>query len=186
MKNKRGQTTIMMLILILGLFITLVMLFVGGVMAVRVNNILDQNIQIGQVNLQTVNADTFGKFATMYLNSAEWWGLSAIMGMIMGLFISAYFTRGRFPKWGIILDIFIIIVMFFVAQYFAATYNTLLNSLTGAGETFLETYTPKTSSFMINLHIYTVIVGVIMMILFHAGIPKKEEERVYQQTYPGL
>lgn len=186
MKNKRGQTTLMIMILILGLMLTLIMLFVGGVLAVRINSFLDQDIQIGQVNLQTVNAQQFGKFATMYIQSADWWGLCVIIGMVLGLFLSAYFMRGRFPKWAIVLDLFIIISMFFVAQYFAASYNTLLNALSGAGETFLEDYVPKTSSFMVNLHIYTVIIGAIMMFLFHSGIPKTEEEKIYQGGFQGI
>lgn len=186
MKNKRGQITFFLTIVILGLFITMMMLFVGGVMTVKINGFLDQDIQIGQVNLQTVNAQHFGKFATMYLQSADWWGLCSIVGMILGLFLSAYFTRGKFPKWGIIFDIFIIVSMFMVALYFASTYSILLDVLAGTGETFLEDYTPKSSSFMVNLHIYIVIIGVMMMVLFHSSIPKKREEIIAPGGFQGI
>lgn len=76
--------------------------------------------------------------------------------------------------------------MFMVALYFSSTYSTLLDALAGAGETFLEDYTPRTSSFMIHLPIYIVIVGVIMMFLFHSAIPRTKEEKVIQGGFQGI
>jgi len=186
-KNNRGQTTILMIILLLGLFFSIILLLVGGIVAVRINNALNQNITLGNTNLATINSQTFGIYTTTYLNSADWWGISALFGMIIGLFLSAYFTRGTFPKIGIILDIFIILGIFIFALYLSETYQTLLDSLSSAGETFLEDYTPNTSSFMLNLPIYVVIIGCVMMILFHSSIPRKQEENnFYQRGFQGI
>ena len=112
----------------------------------------------------------------MYLENADWWGMSLIFGLILGLFLSAYFMRNRFPKWAIILDIFIIVAMFIVALYISSSYSILLDSLASAGETFLEDYTPKTSGFMINLPIFIAVIGTITMVLLHASIPRRSEE----------
>ena len=180
MNNKRGQMTIFMIILILACLFTVIFLLVGGIVAIKMNEALSQNITIGSVNLAEVNADTFGVYTTTYLNNADWWGLSIIFGMVMGLFLSSYFLRNKFPKWGLILDIFIIVAMFIVALYIASTYNLLLNTLSSAGEDFLEVYAPKTSMFVVNLHIFTVIIGVIMMVLFHSTIPRRTEERLQE------
>ncbi len=175
--NKRGQMTILLVIMIVGLLFSTIMILVGGIIAIKVNDALNQDIDMGQVNLADVNADTFGVFSSMYLNNADWWGICIIFGMVIGLFLSAYILRSRVPKWGIILDIFIIIGMFIVALYVSSSYSTMLDALSGAGEDFLEVYAPRTSMFMLNLPIFIVIIGVITMVLFHASIPKKSEER---------
>ena len=180
MYNKKGQMTIMMTIMLVGLLFALIMLLAGGIAVTKINDALDLDINAGQVNIKNETDRTWGKFADMYITHSDWWGISLIFGMVLGLFISAYFLRDRFPKWGIILDIFIIIVIFIVALYLSSSYSTLLDALADAGETYLEDSVAKTSNFMVNLHIYVVIIGVIMMILFHSSIPKRTEERIQQ------
>lgn len=178
MKNKRGQSTWMMIIMVIALFFTTILLLVGGLVTTRINDALDRDIDMGQVNLQEVNANTFGKFNEMVINNADWWGISLIFGMILGLFLSSYILRNKFPKWGMILDIFIILFVFLISLYISSIYQTLLDSLASAGITFLEDYVVKTSMFVLNLPVFVVIIGVIMMILFHSSIPKKTEERI--------
>lgn len=177
-KNKKGQITIWMILLMVGVLLMLVFLLIGGIAVVRINEALDINLSIGQVNLAEENAKTWGKFTEMYVTSADWWGISLIFGMIMGLFLSSFFLRGSFPKWALIFDIFIIIAMFITSLYISASYSSLLDSLAGAGETFLEDSVTKTSMFMVNLPVFIVIIGVIMMILFHSSIPRRAEERI--------
>jgi len=186
-KKKKAQTTIFIFVMVIGLFVSIVLLLVGGIASVRINNALNQNISLGNVNLATINAQTFGIFTTTYLNSADWWGIAAIFGMIIGLFLSSYLTRGRVPKWGIIIDVFIIVTIFIFSLYLSSTYQMLIDALAGAGETFLEDYAPKTSMFILNLPIFIVVIGAIMMILFHSSIPKKsEEQNVMIGGYPGI
>ncbi len=180
MINKRGQSTISMIVLVVVLFLFTILLLVGGLVTTRINAALDMDVDMGQVNLKEVNANTFGKFNEMFINNADWWGISLIFGMILGLFLSSYMMRNRFPKWGIILDIFIILFVFLVSLYISSTYQTLLDALASAGITFLEDYAAKTSMFVLNLPIFVVVIGVIMMILFHSSIPKKTEERIQE------
>ena len=180
MKDKRGQMSLFSIFLIFFLLFYCILVFVGGIVVVNINEALNQDIDIGQVNLQTINSQTFGKFATMFLSNADWWGISLIFGTIFGIFLASYMMRGTVAKWGIILDIFVILAMFIVSLYVSATYSTLLDALAGAGQTFLEDYTPKTSLFLLNLPIYIVIVGVISMVLFHSTIPRRQEEQIYQ------
>lgn len=168
--------TIMIFAGILVLFLAVIMLLVGGIVITKINEALDQDIELGQVNLRNVTSDTLGKVNEMYTKNADWWGTAAIFGMILGLFLSSYFLRNRFPKWAIILDIFIIIAAFIFALYFSQIYQTLLDALASAGETFLEDSAPRTSRFILNLPIFIVIIGVIMMVLSHSSIPRKEEE----------
>lgn len=178
--NKKGQLTVFMFILLVACFLVAIFLFVGGVVVIKTNNALSQDIDLGQVNLATLNDETFGVFSTTFLNNADWWGLCVIFGMIIGLFLSAYFLRNKFPKAGIIFDIFIILTAFFISLYISSSYSTLLDALNSAGETFLEDYAAKTSMFILNLHIFVTIIGVIMMVLFHSTIPRRTEENIQQ------
>ena len=166
MMNKKAQATILMVVLVVILFFGLIISLVIGLVITKMNTALDIDLEIGQVNLAEENAKTFGKANEMVVVNAEWWGISMIFGMILGLFLSAYFLRGSFPKWGIVLDSFIILGIFIVSLYASASYQTLLDGLASAGETYLEDLMPKTSMFMLNLPIFIVIIGVIMMILF--------------------
>ncbi len=176
-KNKRGQITMFILYGLILVVVVVFVLLIVGIVSNKINTALNQNVTIGEVNLATINAQTFGKFNTMILNHADFIGTSAIFGMILGLFLSAYFTRGILPKWGIILDIFIIISAFIFTIYLSQVYSTLLNALASANETFLEDSLARTSRFMINLPIFVVIIGAIMMFLFHSSIPRRREER---------
>ncbi len=180
MKHNKGQSTIMMVVMLLVLFFAAIIFLVMGITVVKMNEALDIDIELGQVNLAEVNALTFGKYQEMVLVNADWWGTSLIFGMVIGLFLSFYFLRGTFPKWGIVLDIFIILFIFLAALYVSSTFQTLINVMAGAGETFLEDYTPKFSMFILNLPIFVVIIGVIMMVLFHSRIPKRTEDRIQQ------
>lgn len=175
--NTRGQTTIFILIMIIGVFLAAIIFLLVGITTTNMNEALDQDIDLGQVNLRDVNAQTFGKFNEMVVVNSDWWGISLIMGMILGLFLSSYILRNRFPKWGLILDIFIILFAFLISLYISSSYQALLDALALTGETFLETTTPKTSMFILNMPIFVVIIGVVMMILFHSSIPKRSEER---------
>ena len=180
MKNKKSQITIFIVILILGVFIASIFLLVGGLIVTKINNALDVDIEIGQVNLAEENAKTWGKFTEMYVIGADWWGTSLIFGMIFGLFLSSFFVRGSFPKWGIILDIFIILFAFFISLYISSSYQELINIFASIDETFLEDTIPKTSMFILNLPIFVPVIGVIMMILFHSSIPRKTDERIQE------
>ncbi len=180
MINKRGQSTLLMVILLVALFLGTILLLVGGLVTTQINSALDVNVSMGQVNLKDINAVTFGKFNEMVINNSDWWGMSLIFGMIFGLFLSSYLLRNRFPKWGIVLDIFIIMFVFFVSLYISSIYGTLLDALSSAGITFLEDHVVKTSMFVLNLPVFVVVIGVIMMILFHSSIPKRTEEKIQE------
>ena len=58
-------------------------MYASGLTVLKIDEALDRDIDIGQVNLQDVNNDTFGQFVDMFLNNSDWWGLSLIFGMIL-------------------------------------------------------------------------------------------------------
>lgn len=174
--NKKGQMSIFIFIMFFAVLAFAIFALVGGIALVNINTALSQDIDVGQVNLKNITSDTIGKYTTMYLNNADWWGICTIAGLILGLFLSAYIMRNTYPKWGIILDIFIILVLFIFSLYLSTSYQTIIDALAEADETFLEDYTPRTSLFILNLPVFTVIIGAIMMVLFHSTIPRRTEE----------
>jgi len=183
LNNKRGQFTAGLFFLIFIAIFGVLFIAIGGMVVVHLNNILSQDLQMGQVNLQDLNEETFGVYYTTYINNADWWSMSLIFGMILGLFISAYIIRGKFPKFGIILDILIIVSAFIVSLSISSTFQIIMDALASAGETFLESYSPLSSMFILNLPVFIVIIGVIIMILFHSSIPKRVEENYQKGGY---
>ncbi len=178
--NKKAQMTLFILYGIVIVFAIVLFLLATGIMASKINQALDQDIDLGQVNLADLNEQTYGKYNTMLVKHSDFMGLSSIFGMILGLLLSSYVLRGRFPKWAIILDIFILIAFFIFSIYLSQAYSTILNTLQEAGEPFLEEVMPKTSKFLINLPIYIVIIGALMMVLFHSSIPRKRKAGGFQ------
>src|SRR3990167_7003074 len=108
--NKKGQTTIFLFIGIFVILLAIVALIVVGIVSENINSALDQNITIGSVNLANASAGTIGQLNSMVTGKADFWGISIIFGMVIGLFLSSYFMRNRFPKVGAIADIAIILV----------------------------------------------------------------------------
>ena len=125
-KNKKAQTTMAIFFGIFLVFFVIIYFFIFGTTMLHVNTALSQNLSLGQVNLAEINAQTFGVFAISIMNNADWWGLGTIFGMVLGLLMSAYFLRGRFPKFGLILAIFLIIAIFIFALYMRSTYLNLM------------------------------------------------------------
>lgn len=175
-KNKKGQMTVFLLFGILLMFVLLLFFIIGGTVISKINDSLSQNITLGQTNLKTVSDSTFGKFNSMFVLHGDFIGLAIIFGMILGLFLSSYFLRNKFPKFGVIFDIFLIITAFIISLYIKAVYSTLVVTLGDAGLSFAQDNLTNTSNFILNLPIFIPIIGIIMMILFHSSIPRKQEE----------
>lgn len=176
MMNKKGQVAIFLFLGLLLIFIGAIVIIVLGFFSTNLNSALDIDVDLGQVNLKTLNAQTIGQFNLMVVNHADFWGLAIIFGMILGLFGGAYFTRNSSPKVGIILDIFIIVLVFLFSLYIRAIYSSVVTALSSAGQTFAIEHLIGTNFFILNLPIFVAIIGVIAMVIFHSSIPKKVEE----------
>jgi len=174
--NKKGQTTIFLFIGIFIILFAIVALIVVGIVSENINSALDQNITIGSVNLANASAGTIGQLNSMVTGKADFWGISIIFGMVIGLFLSSYLMRNRFPKVGAIADIAIILVSFIISLYLRSIYSDVVIALDSAGQTFATTSLSNTNFFILNLPLFVAIIGVVMMVLFHAGIPRKSEE----------
>lgn len=184
--NRGGQITLLLFFGIFIVFAGVMFLLVVGITSSKINDALDQDIAVGQVNLQTINSQTYGVFHSTLINNADWWGAGLIFGVILGIFLSAFLTRRLAKKVGIVIDIFVIFAFFLFSLYLRKVYSLIVDAFTGAGEPFLEATLPNTSSFLLNLPVYVVIVGVIAMVLFHSSITTKQEELVGGGSFQGI
>jgi hypothetical protein len=174
--NKRGQVAIFLLVGIVIAFMGVLLIIIIGFFSTHLDSALAIDTNIGQVNLKNISAQTIGKYNEMVVNNADWWGLAVIFGMILGLFGGAYFSRNQWPKIGLLIDIGAILMAFFVSLYLRAAYSSIVIAMSSAGEDFAITYLPNTNFFILNLPIFVAIIGTIMFILFHSGIPNKPDE----------
>ena len=174
--NKKGQVTLFFLMALVTIFLTLLVIIIIGIVSTNINSALDIDIDLGQVNLQEYNSLTYGKYNEMVVNNADFWGLSLIIGMVLGLWGGAYFTRGRYPKLGVLIDIGIIFIAFLISLYLTSVYSSIVTALSSAGQNFAVEHLTGTNYFMLNLPIFVAIIGVIMMIIFHSSLPPKPEE----------
>jgi len=173
MKNKSGMVT-MQLFLFIFIFL-FVAIFLG--LAVwgfnLVNDVLDVDVDIGQVNLRTVNNQTFGRIAESFTDSADTIGIVLLLGMCVLMILNGYFVGSRFPKLFLIVDIFILVFIFITAIYLAQTYEIIIN--VDVVSDIYQTDIDDVSKFMLNLPLIVSTVGVLIMIVSYAGIRKDDQ-----------
>lgn len=166
MYNK-GSSAIVIIIFIFAVFFIVIFLGLSLFAFSTVSDILDQNVTIGNTNLQEINQQTFGKMTNEMLNAGDNIGLGMIIGMILFMIVNAYFFGDNNKIW-IPVDMVILIAVYIIAVYISNTYETLINA-----STLLDVYVnelDKTSRFLLNLPKIVGTIGALLMILTYAGI----------------
>lgn len=170
--DKRGLQVMPMFLFFFAIFFIILVLGIFLLVFNQTNTQLDRDIQVGGVNLQTVNAQTFGAVNNAFVNSADFIGYILIFGLILAMFLNAYLTRNKHPQMFLIVDILLLIFAYILSVYISSTYETLINSTA-----YLNVYInnlPRSSTFILNLPKFVGIIGAVIMILSYAGFPKKE------------
>jgi hypothetical protein len=171
MRNKRGTATGELIYFVIIVFIVLVMIGIFAYAFNLVDTHLDQpGVMAGQVNLSNATASTFGQINTAILDKLNLIGLFILIGMIAAMLLNAYFTRNNYPKLFIVVDILILIVTYVIAVYIRNIYETIIT--TAPFNTFFTANMNEVSSFLLNLHIVSVVVGVIIIIISYSDIPR--------------
>lgn len=171
--NKKGLTSGQTFLFIFFGFLGI--LFLG--LALLGFNLVYQYIaidtDIGQVNLQNITNQTFGKINTAFTDSADNMGIILLLGMALLMIGNGYFIGKKFPKAWVIIDIFLLVFAVLGAVYVAQTFDTIINSTS-----YFNIYgdsLPKSTAFILNLPYIVAILGVLIMIFTYAGISKNEE-----------
>lgn len=170
----------MFLYLILFLVVA-IMIGVLLIMFNNVNDVFDEDVDVGQVNLAEVNNQTFGRMNTAFINSADYIGVFLLFGMVLAMILNAYFLGSRYPKVFFVVDIFILLFAFILAVYVSRVYDTLIHSA-DIFSVFRDDL-PKTSKFLLNLPVITTIVGIIIMIISYSSIKRDDKGAVNVYGY---
>ena len=169
--NKRGTGVVWgFLIMLIALFLTIglgVTLFIFN----QINDVLSQDLDIGQVNLKTISDQTFGQINTGFINNADTIGVIMLFGMCFLMILNGFYFGSKFPKIFFVVDMFILALFFIPSIYISQIYEIFINSTPLFEEVFINTLS-KTSKFMLNLPTIMATVGVLTMIVSYAGIKK--------------
>lgn len=168
----------------LGLIFLIVAAFIGiillGIYIYTFNTVttslLEQNVEVGAVNLSTATSNTLGQINNALINNGNIIGAAFLFGMVIGLIVAAYLTRKRNPAIFFVVDFILIVFFYIFSTYIANAYETTLAAIP-----FASTYTgimPLASSFVLNLPLITVITGALVMLVSYAAIPSTKEEEV--------
>lgn len=174
--NKKGTA------LVWGLVVVFASLLLGVFLGITVysfnliNDVLSQDVDIGQVNLKNVSDTTFGQINTGMINNADTIGIIILLGMCLLMIINGYYIGSKNPKLFFVIDIFLLALFFIPSVYVSQIYQTFITSSTVFQDTFINII-PKTSKFILNLPVIIASVGIITMILSYAGIRKDDEIR---------
>ncbi|HHB93387.1 MAG TPA: hypothetical protein ENK59_09285 [Thioploca sp.] len=174
MKNKRGTTTVYLLLLVLASFFGAIFLGLAVFSFNTVNSVLSQNINIGQVNLKNATDTTFGAITHGFVGNADLIGIILLMGMCLLIIMMGYYFGSSSPKMFFIVDVFLIVIFFIPAVYVSQTYLLFINSTTLLQGTYTNILS-KTSKFVLHLPSIMTTVGVLTMILSYVGIRKDDK-----------
>jgi len=173
-KNKKGSSVIWGLIIIFSSILIAIFLGITAYSFNLVNDVLSQDVDVGQVNLKNISDTTFGQINSGLINNIDTIGIILLLGMCLLMIINGYYMGSKNPKIFFIVDIFLLALFFIPSIYVSQIYSTFINSSTVFTSTFIDVI-PKTSKFMLNLPAIIGTVGVITMILSYAGIRKDDD-----------
>lgn len=172
--NKKGTSVIWGLIIIFSSLLMAIFLGITVYSFNLVNDVLSQDVDMGQVNLKNVSDTTFGQINSGMLANADTIGIILLLGMCLMMILNGYYVGSKSPKLFFVIDIFLLALFFIPSIYVSQIYETFINSSTVFSDTFINTI-PKVSKFMLNLPQIIASVGVITMILSYAGIRRDDD-----------
>lgn len=173
--NKKGTAVLQLFIFVFAMFF--IALFLGLTLwgFNLINDVFDQDVEVGQVNLGEVNALTFGKMNAGFIANADTIGIVILLGMCLLMVMNGYFFGYKYPKFFLAVDILILVFVFILSVYLSQVYEIFINS-TDLFNLFIDDI-PKTSTFILNLPTIIATVGALVMIVSYSGIRKFEQRR---------
>lgn len=179
-KNKKGLATIGIFEFIIVAFLILIVIGLFVYSFNYISSTLNINQMIGKVNMSEASSNTIGQINNAILNKINLIGIFLLFGMVIGLFVNAYFTRDEYPKIFIFIDIILLIMAYILAVYVSNSYETIINI--SPFDTIFKTNMAQPSYFLLHLPLISVIIGIIIMIITYSGIPFNREEIKFMQS----
>lgn len=176
--NKKGTATANIFLFIILAFIAIILI---GTFLYTYNIITESLLtsdvkMVGQVNLSNATGSTLGQINTAMLSKANVVSIFFLFGMVFALIFVAYITRDENPAIFFVIDVLVIIFAYILAVYISNSYETVLSSLPFSS--IFTTNLNYATSFLLLLPKITLIMGIIIMFVSYAAIPKTKEEEV--------
>lgn len=169
--NKKAMSVFPLFLFIFGVFFLAIFLGIALFIFNQVNDVFDTDIDVGQVNLKDINADTFGKMNTGFIDNADLIGIMLLLVMSVLMILNGYFIGSKYPKLFMVVDILILVFIFITSVYISQVYEIFINSTE-----ILDLYIndiPKTSKFILNLPLIIGTLGALIMIFSYSGLGRK-------------
>ena len=173
--NKKGSNIIQMFIFVFVAFFIAVFLGIALLSFNLIDDALDQDVEMGQVNLADINDLTFGKINLGFVANADTIGIIILLGMCLLMILNGYFFGSKYPKFFLALDILILVFVFMVSVYLSQVYELFIDS--AALFDLFKDDIPKTSKFILNLPAIIGTLGALIMIVSYSGLKKQEQNR---------
>ncbi len=173
-RGKSGKMNAFMLIPII--FLGFIGIIIMGIFVYGAN-VVDQtfssmDIMVGEVNFTEAYDQTLGIGINVFLDSADSYGLSLLLGTIILIVISSFIFKEKQKAW-IVAEFGILIIAFIFAVTIQGAYETVINS----SSQLLDIYSIdliNSSKFILNLHIIIPVVWAFMVIVSY-GLFRKED-----------
>lgn len=174
LKNKQGMATLKIFIFCFYAFLIIMGIGIAVLMFNLINDALDEDIQMGQVNLQDANNQTFGQLTNAMTTNADVIGMAVIFGMMILMMLNAFVVGKRSKKLMLVADVFILVFAFILSVYISQIFEIFINS-SSILDVFINDM-PDSSKFILTLPLIVSTLGVILMILSYTGINQGVKE----------
>lgn len=166
--NNKGSAVIQLFGYVFMAFLFLIFFGIALLIFNLTNDALDQDVEVGQVNLRDVNDDTFGALNSALLNQADLLALMVVLGMVVSMMLTAFFFGDSNKMW-IPVDILILVFVFILSVYLSSVYEILINASPELLNIYVDTL-PQASRFMLNLPLIVSTLGALLMIVTYTRV----------------
>lgn len=171
--NKKGFIMFPMFAFVFITFFAIIFLGIALFMFNQIDSVLDQDIDVGAVNLADVNNQTFGQLNDGFVNNADTIGIITLLTMCVLMILNGALIGKRYPRLFFIIDILILVFIFIVSVYISQTYETFINS-TDVLALYLNDL-GNSSAFILNLPTIIATLGALIMVVSYIGLKPRRE-----------
>jgi len=175
-KGVQGPVTIQLFLYVIVAMLAIIFLGVGLYSFNLINDNLGIDLEIGNVNLQNVTADTFGQINSAFTTNADILGITLLLAMSIAMMLNGFFLGRDNSKLWIIGDIFIILFVFILAVYISQVFDSFLTgiAITPDLESIYIDDLSKSSKFILNLPMFVATIGALIMIISYSQLANRK------------
>ncbi len=170
--RRKGSSVIGMFLFAFAVFLFMIFFGIAIWSFSLIDDALDQDVDVGQVNLRDVNDDTFGALTQAMLDQADAFALIFILGTVVVMLLNAHLFGDSNKLW-IPIDMLILIFVFILSVYFSQVYEIFINADVLLSAIYVDQL-PKSSTMLLNLPAIIATIGALLMIVTYVKVNKEE------------